>query len=336
VDVTRQRVRAFAAAVEIPARAGTTMLATVDSLRAVAAPVIAEEFRRILRARLVDGADRSIQSSTVDRRSARHRLVLIGAALVLISGYGIARASATALPGDALYSVKRAGESTELAVAGSSSARADLLLAAARMRLSEASRLARLGRSVAPALRDMDGATRDAVRTLGSDALTQHESRPLDSLDAFVVAQHRDVVALSSSVSGEDRRAFDESTVLLQRVAARSTAVRQAVGCRPSGDSAAIDDLGPVPSGCAPRTHAGAGAVPGLDGFMPQSPIPGSAVPGSPMSDSRAPSARVPSATAPDLPIPRRSGPGLPAPDSPHPDLPLPSLAVPSLPSPHL
>jgi hypothetical protein len=76
-------------------------------------------------------------------------LMRLGVALtgVSVAGVAAASASASALPGDALYTVKQAGEQIELQLAPSDAARALLLIDQADTRLDEAALLIQQGRA---------------------------------------------------------------------------------------------------------------------------------------------------------------------------------------------
>jgi len=85
----------------------------------------------------------------IDFRRRRWSTVIAGfviAAMLFGSGIGIKRASASALPGDSLYPVKRAGEEIQLALSFTTDGDVALLYDFAESRLEEAQRLTEIGR----------------------------------------------------------------------------------------------------------------------------------------------------------------------------------------------
>jgi len=148
----RRRAETFAAVVD--GRAAVTTLpaetrafvALVDQLRDVDGPVMRPEFSADLRARLLEAAPAELATSPTPHGAGGHgtvgrsrRLVSVAAAscVVLGTGVGIAAASQSALPGDALYPVKRGIERVEVAITSSRAERGDELMDQATTRLEE-------------------------------------------------------------------------------------------------------------------------------------------------------------------------------------------------------
>ncbi|MFF0391782.1 DUF5667 domain-containing protein [Kitasatospora sp. NPDC004615] len=140
-------------------RAGSTamteLLTMADALGALPAPGIAAETRTVQRARLMaafeqqwaEGAPTAVlpvQRARRTRRTRWGRRLAIGglvAGVAVGSLGGVAAASTNALPGDALYGMKRGLEGLRLDLADSDSERGALLLQQASTRLDEAQSL---------------------------------------------------------------------------------------------------------------------------------------------------------------------------------------------------
>ncbi|MEV4556704.1 DUF5667 domain-containing protein [Kitasatospora sp. NPDC049285] len=152
----------------------TELLAMADTLGALPAPELAAETRTVQRAQLMaafeqqwaGGAPTAVIPAQPGRRARRtrwgRRLAIGGlvAGVAVGSFAGAAAASTDALPGDALYGMKRGLEGLQLDWADSDSERGALLLQQASTRLDEAQSL--LGRSDSPGA--LSPATVDQVR----------------------------------------------------------------------------------------------------------------------------------------------------------------------------
>ncbi len=216
-----------------------------------------QEFRTSLRARLMataqrDGiggepADEPTEDPTgpgghrapVEASRRATGVVLVGLAAGTLALAGLSAVSGSALPGEPLYTVKRSTENARLALAGSDVSKGELYLEFARNRLHE---VRRTGGQLATALDEMDSETRDGVRLLLSDAIGRHDSTALDAIDGFVRTQRGELDRF-----GGGARVL-QSVALLDRVAARSAAVRANLGC--ATDTGGADDLGPLVPAC--------------------------------------------------------------------------------------
>lgn len=356
-------------------RSVVAQLRTVDLDDVV--PALRPEFRDELRAQLVAVAPRVVAESSPNapagdaraaleqerRRPALSRpLALAGALLaaVLVLGGGLTWYSQRALPGDALYGLKRASESFQLAVASSDSAKAADYLKFAGTRVDEAKAL--VGRSlpsaagivadarvssatgalVRSALGSADSDVRSAAQLLGAQAVRTGSPEPLSTLTSWAPTQLQRLRQLASLLPPSPLHARTlASAALVHRAAARAVALRAFVGCA-CLRHASTDQLGPVPcSHCVrpglPRTngHRPHPASSGRPGVPHGSGAPGTGAPGpttpanrhsrGPGSHGRTGGGNGSSAPnqLPTLPLP--SLPSLPLPTSP-------SLAVPSLP----
>lgn len=194
--------------------------------------------------------NRSFLLPAVTARRARARgAILIGIATGAVAVSGISAASENAVPGDALYGMKRSTERAQLALTGSDHSRGQLFLDFARTRLSEAAHLRgdRVGYS--GVLDDMDADTRQGVRLLTTAAVQGSDLTALDVVNTFVTAQRTAVSELLGDGTRADRDRTQRSLALLDDALGRSDALRAAIGCglpAPSGS----DTLGPTPASC--------------------------------------------------------------------------------------
>ncbi|MFF0720368.1 DUF5667 domain-containing protein [Micromonospora sp. NPDC003816] len=227
------------------------------------------EFRTGLRAMLLATADRegigatvaapaaktttgrgSLLPAVTARRARARGAILVGIAAGAIAVSGISAASENAVPGDALYGMKRSTERAQLALASSEISRGQLFLDFARTRLAEASSLNGSRAGYRGVLDDMDADIRQGVRQLTGAAVRRADPTALNTVDAFLTGQRRTLDALAERGSRADRERTAESLELLDMVAERTEALRAAIACGRSGGTAS-DDLGPTPGACA-------------------------------------------------------------------------------------
>lgn len=223
-------------------------------------------FKRDLRAMLIATAERegigdtaihpeptglrAVWSKPVGARPRRGRgAIVIGIAAGTLALSGVSVASGEAIPGDALYGMKRSTERAQLALAGSDLSRGQLYLDFARTRLNEAYALRSNEAGFTGALRDMDSETQDGVRMLIGFAMTRNDTTALDAVDSFVDAQRTLVGSMLSLSTPMGRQKVTESLALLTQIENRAVAARSALACgaKPSGQ----DLLGPILGGCA-------------------------------------------------------------------------------------
>lgn len=197
----------------------TDLTACVDLLRAQDTPDARPEFVADLRARLLVAADtalvpspRSPQPSNVvtltpSRRS--RRLGVAAAAFVIVGGSaGVAAAAESALPGDALYPIKRGIESAQVSLNSSDAAKGRDLIAQAGKRLDEIDSLM------------SDG---DSTKRI-TDTLSAYESTAGHGADLLFVAYQRDG---SSADLADLRGAFVEQLAQLQQLASQAPPTTQ-------------------------------------------------------------------------------------------------------------
>jgi uncharacterized protein DUF5667 len=239
-----------------------------------------EEFRVGLRAMLIATAERegigitavhkapTTLISVVKAPRARFSLrrharaaILAGLAVGTLTLSGISSASDNAVPGDALYGIKRSTEQAQLALAGSDVNRGQLYLAFAKARLAEARAVSKDHRDLLSVLNDMDSETRLGVRLLDSAGVDSHDAAPLEAINAFLASQHDGVANLVTTVPLTSRSRAAISLALLDRATIRVASLLDLVHCS-SGGVSGSDDLGPMPATClaqAARTGNGVG-----------------------------------------------------------------------------
>jgi hypothetical protein len=192
-------------------------------------------------------AERATDTGTArPRRSTRTKVaVLVGVAVGTLALSGISAASGDAMPGDALYGVKRSQEHAEMALAGSAEAKAKLELDFAGIRLGEAQAIRANSHDLNATLGDMDDETSDGVKLLFKQAVNEHSTAPLDTVDAFLARQLTGLGTLRDGVVGNDaqRTLASESRINLFQL--RSQNIRVALN-----NCAAVelttDSLGPI------------------------------------------------------------------------------------------
>ncbi|BCB80147.1 DUF5667 domain-containing protein [Phytohabitans flavus] len=258
------------------------LIAVSDHLIAAKPPVeIDPEFRTGLRAMLVAKAERdgigataakapepdfSPESRTrfAGRRIRARGAVIVGVAIGAIAVSGMSAASENAMPGDALYGVKRSTERAQLALASSDVTRGQLFLDFARTRVAEAGEV-RDTREFSGVLDDMDGDTREGAKLLHGAAVERRDATPLDAVDTFVSGQRKQITKMLDRLPRASRDRAVESLTVLDQVSQRAKGLRNTLSC---GDAATVgaDALGPKPGTCwsAPRhDRAGPGSGPG-------------------------------------------------------------------------
>lgn len=256
------------------------------------------------------------------------------AALALIA-VSLTSLSRNALPGDTLYSVKRASENLALSLASGNDAKGREYLDQATTRAKEAKALLARGAGaqddVLSSLAAADAAGRNGTNALGHAAVSSLSAGPLDQITAWASTQQSalsDVAAAAGSGPVATRAAT--SLALLTRIQHRADALRANLGC-PCLSAAASDDLGPLPCspcvpavGQAPVNPSGSHAVP------PGASLGAKQTPGAVPTSAGTTRGVLPNVTSPVLPgstATGGSGGGLPLPSI----LPLPSLSLPLL-----
>jgi hypothetical protein len=198
--------------------------------------------------------------------SLARRVVTVGMAAALavlaIAG-GSIFASRDAVPGDALYGIKRAAEAAGGILAGGEASRGQHDLDLAATRLDEIERMAREGVTdpavFASAFQDFDNATRAGTRLVLSGA---DPDRSAADLSDWATQQTARLSALRTTLPAASQSGADDALHLLDRVHRRAGALSTRSGCT-QVTSGSADDLGPLPADgpCATR-QATSGSAP--------------------------------------------------------------------------
>lgn len=203
------------------------------------------------------------QSTRVRARGA----IILGVAAGAIAVSGMSAASENALPGDALYGMKRSTERAQLALAPSDLNRGQLFLDFARTRLTEAEALRGDLTGFAAVLDDMDAETRQGVKLLTTAAMQRGDSAPLDAVIVFLDGQRPQVAGLFTAVTTRtERDRADASLDLLDQVRDRADGLRASFSCGTgTGPAPRTDSLGPHPRPCTQQGSPAIEAKPGLN-----------------------------------------------------------------------
>jgi hypothetical protein len=284
---------------------------------------------------------------------------LAGAALTMAALGGLLAAAQGARPGDLLYDVKRGGEQTQLALA-SDSQRGQTLLGFASTRLAELGQLvgvqpnadavvgttpsggeAGLGAGpdvglVLNTLQIMDAQTTEGTAALTSRAVEVSDARAFSVLTGWAAGQRSGLGALAPAVPAGALSALTAAETLVDRVAARSTALERALDCAGGPSTEGTDELGPLPADCAPTPPTTAAAPSPARSSLPGTVSSGSSTASSVAASSTSTPGGSSGTTTGATPTGTTSAPstssGLPGLSLPGPSLPAPSLPATSVP----
>jgi hypothetical protein len=259
--------------------------------------------------------------------------------------------SRDALPGDALYGVKRTAEAASLGLTFGDEGKALKHLEFAAARVSEIETLARRypDRDSAPvggyltALTDFDNDAAAGSRQLVA-AATRSDGRQLDALTAWAQQQSSRLTAVSALLPSAARARDSASLALLDKISTRAGALFARMDCYQitSGSS---DDVGALPAsgvcehanGSRPDPNAPGGSAPGGTDSSVQPTVPPSGaqltpVPGRPGQPPLPPVGRTVEPPASEDPRTDQTGTQPPSDDgSINIPLPLPGVTLPPL-----
>ncbi len=264
----RKRAEEFARAVDGPttrtvADEHRVFLELVAQLRSVHGPAMRPEFATDLRSRLLDAAPEAlVETGRAHGRDAalvrfpvsprrRTASVAATACLVVATGVGVAAASQSALPGDALYPLKRGIEQAELHFAGSQAARGGEYLDQASTRLSEVTELS-LGHADDPTTPALVTKTlNDFIleSNAGGDALLSaytgdQSAGSIARLREFTAESARQLEALTDNVPPDADQALADAASTLAHLDQQAQAACPQCSSLPSLQlSAALSDL---------------------------------------------------------------------------------------------
>ena len=123
------------------------------------------------------------------RRVRARGAVLVGLAVGTLAVSGIAAASGTAMPGDALYGLKRSQETAQLQLSGSPASKGQLYLDFAGKRLAEAQSDTGDPNGLNQLINQMDSDTLQGARLLFAAALASHDKAALQTVADFYTRQ---------------------------------------------------------------------------------------------------------------------------------------------------
>jgi len=202
-------------------------------------------------------------TGTPGRRARTRGAVIAGVAAGTLALSGMSVASGDAVPGDALYGLKRSTERAQLALASSDVSRGQLYLEFAKTRVAEAAAVTSDEASLVGVLGDMDAETRQGVRLLTSAAVSGQNPVALDVIERFVETQREHVSKLLDETRAQAR--VLDSLALLDQISERATALRTTLAC---GAASGSDALGALPRPCGATSHGigTSGQAPQRDG----------------------------------------------------------------------
>jgi hypothetical protein len=250
------------------------------------------------RSDLSERADRPVRARA--GTGARGRFAVAAVAVLALVGSLTGMSlllSRDALPGDALYGVKRTAEAASLGLTFGDESKALKHLEFASARVSEIETLARRypDRDSAPvggyltALTDFDNDAAAGSRQLVGLA-TRSDGRQLDALSSWAGQQRSRLTDISAQLPGSARNRESSTLALLDKIASRATALSKRMDCY-QVTSGSYDDVGALPAagvceqagGSRPDPNAPGGGAPGTDGSVqPTVPPTGTRPPGDP------------------------------------------------------
>jgi hypothetical protein len=275
-------------------------------------------------------AERERRKPSRRRRILAELLAAAVAVAIALGGIGMLL-SKNALPGDALYGIKRAGESAELGLSFGDTAKAQKHLRFASNRLDE---LKGLGQADSAAyqstLADFQREARTGTAEL-TQLATQGSGQQLDQLRSWSLEQRGKLLAAQSAIPPAALGGFTSSAELVTRIEARAQTLMARLGCFQI-TTGSTDDLGAIPQSgsCAPPVEAVTGQqpplplpVPPISEQAPAQQMPTSATPTvpsdaqatgpvSPSTGAQAPPAINPPVLAPTIPRPLTTTTSLP------------------------
>ena len=256
----------------------------VTALATLPSPAPRPHFRAELRAQLVAVTPRLVAegreeaATASQRRSAERsrphlriaaavRIAVATLAVCAVLLGGAVWLSRSALPGDALYGLKRASENAQLALTADSQQRAEDLLSFAKTRADEVSELLSQASATASGpqaggisadkaalirstLGSADDDVRQASQLLGGQAVRSRSGGPLDVLLRWAPGQQDRLTDIAGRIpAGGLQQAAQNSATLVAAAAARARALQADLSCSCLG-GAGSDTLGPRP--CQP------------------------------------------------------------------------------------
>ena len=227
------------------------------------------EFRTSLRSRLMTEAatvlvpppptPRAVAPARAEvRRPVRRRVATITAALITSAGaVGIVASSATAVPGDMLYSVKRSVESVELQLHRDDASRGAYQLSQASERLAEARQLSADGQPtalIADTLDDFSSSAASGSSNLFSDYTSTGQEKSIRQVNDFAAESSVNLSALSSELPEGLTDSFTAATEAVTDLATEASSL--CGSCAPADVQALVSSVSDLTELAAPPSKA--------------------------------------------------------------------------------
>ena len=255
----RRRAEEFAALVEAPSTARaddarySQLLELVSAMRGAPAPEARPAFVADLRTRLMAEAETALAPADASRltlparRPARERRIAtaVGGLALVGATTSVAMAAQSALPGEALYPVKRAIENVQTGLSVGEGQKGSVLLGNAGGRLDEVAELSRSSEPedtvvIADTLNDFTDQAAEASDLLLADYSQTGDQGSIDELRDFTASSLDQLTGLEDAVPEEAR---DELIHAAQVLIAIDSATQQAC---PSCDQGGITRIPPM------------------------------------------------------------------------------------------
>lgn len=166
---------------------------------------------------------------TRETRPLRRRVASLTAAMVASAGVvGVVASSASAVPGEMLYPVKRSVESVELALHRDEASRGSFQLRQASERLAEARELSANDGSehlIAETLEAFASQAESGSTALFDDFTGGGEQKSIRTVNDFAIEATADLSALSSQLPPGADDSFDTATATISDLATRATSL---------------------------------------------------------------------------------------------------------------
>ncbi|AXT83872.1 hypothetical protein C6I20_00780 [Aeromicrobium sp. A1-2] len=210
-----------------------------EQLCASAAIEPSPHFRDALRQQLMTEAETVLVATPPASRTAttpareghpvRRRVAALTATLVASAGVvGLVASSASAVPGEMLYPVKRSVESVELALHRSDESRGSFQLAQASERLAEAQKLSAdssTDERVAKALDDFSSQAESGSTSLFSDFTDSGDEKSIRTVNDFAAKATADLSTLSTVLPTGADDSFDAATAAISNLATQASSL---------------------------------------------------------------------------------------------------------------
>lgn len=207
---------------------------------ALCAAAVAEPtptFRESLRTQLMTEAETVLVPAPApvtaapvrEARPVRRRVAGLTAALVASAGtVGIVASSASAVPGEMLYPVKRSVESVELAIHRDDASRGSFQLRQASERLAEARELSAKGGSetlIAETLEDFASQAESGSTALFGDYTDNGEQKSVRTVNDFAIEATANLSSLSAQLPPGADDSFDAATAAISDLATQASSL---------------------------------------------------------------------------------------------------------------